>query len=67
MGSQQYDLLTLLPRFLARSYPNDPWRFTESPWARLAVASAVAFIDFAAETYAQRESLRSLGTPGKAD
>lgn len=34
--------------------------------ARLAVASAVAFIDFGAETYAQRQSLRSLGTPGKA-
>lgn len=34
--------------------------------ARLAVASAVAFIDFVAETYAQRESLGSPGTPGKA-
>lgn len=34
--------------------------------ARLAVASAVAFIDFVAETYAQRQSLRSVGTLGKA-
>lgn len=34
--------------------------------ARLAVASAVAFIDFVAETYAQRQSLRSVGTLDKA-
>lgn len=32
--------------------------------ARLAVASAVAFIDFVAETYAQRESVRSVEPKG---